>query len=171
MNIKLRNIKLSVAAIVLVISIFFIPNNKIVIKNNNGVKTYYKGKKLFSGDMEIKKHTDSGKDIVIGVIHLEKGVPAGSFKFFDKEKNVVVEGDGTWDGDMFTGVIKQHISPRKKIVGTLEGTVKLREQLLNYGDTYNDPSELVNHDDFISGSADKFIFNEFIITPNIYEEN
>lgn len=99
--------------LILLMGILFIltgcDNNKgpFQVKNENGIKVLYSGKKPAKGWVEQNIYNYTGESTKVYEIYFEDGLPAGDFRLFDTKGNLVVDAEGKWKDGLFKGKIKE----------------------------------------------------------------
>lgn len=106
------------------------------IKVENGKKIVYSDNNLAKGLIKnIIYNSDKNMDIVISEIYFNDGIPAGDFKLYNKNGELVIDGKGKWNDEGFEGTIE---SPLFK--GKVEGLFHINTDfLISYiGDNYEE---------------------------------
>lgn len=145
--------------LILLMGILFIltgcDNNKgpFQVKNENGIKVLYSGKKPAKGWVEQNIYNYNGESTKVYEIYFEDGLPAGDFRLFDTKGNLVVDAEGKWKDGLFKGKIKE-----KNNNGSAKGTFSINTDfLINFeGEGYYNFSYVTLTDGKFDSDAYKF---------------
>lgn len=84
------------------------------IRLEEGKKILYSGEKLAKGWVKNTIYNpEKNANVVVYEMYFDDGVPAGDFRLYNDEGELVVDGKGKWTNDGFKGTIKEPLSNGK----------------------------------------------------------
>lgn len=119
------------------------------IKNENGRKILYSGKKPAKGWVEYTVYNRDNTTTTIYEIDFKDGKPSGDFTLYSLNGKKIFEGKGKWKDEMFVGEILLTYTGGEKLYGEGKFTFD-RTSLLNYPDYV---SKGINYSYVIKGIA------------------
>lgn len=105
-------------------------NNKgpFQVKNENGEKILYSGKKPAKGWVENTIYDYYGESTKVYEIYFDDGLPAGDFRLYDLKGNLVVDAKGKWKNGLFEGKIEE---PKENVIAKGKFAINLA-YLINF---------------------------------------
>lgn len=84
-------------------------NNKgpFEIRRENGVVVLYSNNKPAKGIVQKKVKNNNNEIVIVSEIFFDKGIAVKEFKLYNLNGEMIVEGNGLWEENNFTGTVKE----------------------------------------------------------------